>query len=71
MPGNKKWIKELWNFQFPSDQIRMHLTAGIARKSVQSYLKKAHVLGSDCHGAHHRVRHLQDGHDIFKDIGTD
>ena len=27
---------------------------------------KAHVLGSDCHGAHHRVPNLQDGRDILE-----
>ena len=68
IPGNKKWIKELLELpvfiQINADAFDswMH-----TRNLVKLFKEgKAHVLGSDCHGAHHRVPNLQDGRDILE-----
>lgn len=68
IPGNKKWIKEL--LELPVS-IQINADAFDSWMHTRNLVKlfkegKAHVLGSDCHGAHHRVPNLQDGRDILE-----
>lgn len=68
IPGNKKWIKEL--LELPVS-IQINADAFDSWMHTRNLVKlfkegKAHVLGSDCHGTHHRVPNLQDGRDILE-----
>ena len=68
IPGNKKGIRSL--LEIP---VRIQINSeGLQDWRHRRYLLKmfrsgsAHVLGSDCHGAHHRVPDLLTGREIIK-----
>lgn len=67
IPGNKKQVKAL--LELPVF-VQLNAEALLDRWHRHTYLKMfaegtAHVLGSDCHGAHHRVPNLQIGRDMI------
>lgn len=68
IPGNKKWIKELLELPVSVQINADAFDSWLHTKSLVKLFKegKVHVLGSDCHGAHHRIPNLQDGRDILK-----
>lgn len=68
MPGNKKGIQRL--LELPVT-VQINAESFLDWKHRRSLLKMfrngtAHILGSDCHGAHHRVPNLLDGRMIIE-----
>ena len=68
IPGNKKYVQKL--IELP---VFVQLNAGCLTdwRHRHIYLKMleegtAHVLGSDCHGAHHRIPDLKEGRDVIQ-----
>ena len=72
MPGNKKQAQELLTLPVRV-QINAEAFDGWMRTRTLLQLfknNKAHVLGSDCHGAHHRVPNLSAGREtVLKKAG--
>ena len=74
IPGNKKQLEQL--LQLP---VRVQINAEafdswLHTRTLMRMFKenKAHVLGSDCHGAHHRIPNLLSGREIVqKKAGLD
>ena len=68
MPGNKKYIRQLLelpvyvqlNAECLPDWRHRHIFLKMLEEGT------AHVLGSDCHGAHHRVPNLKAGRDMIQ-----
>ena len=68
MPGNKKYIRQLlelpvyvqFNAECLTDWRHRHIFLKMLEEGT------AHVLGSDCHGAHHRVPNLKAGRDMIQ-----
>ena len=68
MPGNKKQVEKLLTLP-----VRVQINAEafdgwLHTRTLMQLFKsdKAHVLGSDCHGAHHRTPNLQRGREIVR-----
>lgn len=69
IPGNKKQVQRL--LELP---VTIQINAGAfednwfhTRTLVKMFQNgQAHVLGSDCHGAHHRIPNLQKGRDFLE-----
>lgn len=74
MPGNKKGIQSL--LELPVT-IQVNAESFLEWKHRRALLKMfrdgtAHILGSDCHGAHHRVPNLLEGRMVIeKKAGAD
>ena len=74
MPGNKKMIQSL--LELPVT-IQINAESFLEWKHRRTLLKMfrdgtAHILGSDCHGAHHRVPNLLEGRMVIeKKAGAD
>ena len=68
MPGNKKGIKQLMELPV---HVQINAESFSDWKHRRALLKMfrdgtAHVLGSDCHGIHHRVPNLLEGRNIIE-----
>lgn len=68
IPGNKIFVQQLLNLP-----VSVQINAEFAedwhhRRTLLKMLEEgtAHVLGSDCHGAHHRVPNLKAGRDYIE-----
>ena len=74
MPGNKKMIQSL--LELPVT-VQINAESFLEWKHRRALLKMfrdgtAHILGSDCHGAHHRVPNLLEGRMVIeKKAGAD
>lgn len=74
MPGNKKMIQSL--LELPVT-VQINAESFLEWKHRRTLLKMfrdgtAHILGSDCHGAHHRVPNLLEGRMVIeKKAGAD
>lgn len=68
IPGNKKWIKELLDLPVSVQINADAFDSWLHTKQLVKLFKegKAHVLGSDCHGAHHRVPNLNEGRAVLE-----
>ena len=68
MPGNKKYIRQLLELPVYVQLNAECLTDWRHRHIFLKMLEEgtAHVLGSDCHGAHHRVPNLKAGRDMIQ-----
>ena len=68
MPGNKKYICQLLELPVYVQLNAECLTNWRYRHFFLKMLEEgtAHVLGSDCHGAHHRVPNLKAGRDMIQ-----
>lgn len=68
MPGNKKYIQQLLELPVSVQLNAECLEDWRHRRALLKMLEEgtAHVLGSDCHGAHHRVPNLKMGRDIIE-----
>jgi protein-tyrosine phosphatase len=74
IPGNKPYVKEL---------LQMPVTVQVNAEAFQDFRQRgkvfklfkngqAHILGSDCHGMHHRVPNLWEGREALAEkLGRD
>ncbi len=66
---NKPYIKKIFEMPVYIQINAESLIDAKRRNSVLKLFKKeqAHLLGSDCHGMHHRAPNLREGRDIIED----
>ena len=68
IPGNRPFIREIQELPV---YVQLNAEALLQWRHRHTYLRMleestAHVLGSDCHGAHHRVPNLQEAREIIE-----
>lgn len=68
IPGNKRYVQQLLELPVSVQLNAEAFSDWRHRRELVKMLQegKAHVLGSDCHGAHHRVPNLKEGRDIIE-----
>ena len=74
MPGNKKQVEKLLTLPVWVQINAEAFDGWLHTRTLMQLFKsdKAHVLGSDCHGAHHRTPNLQSGREtVRKKAGQD